>query len=294
MKRYLAFLLCILAFGSFGIFRHYADGAPSVLLAFARIAISIVVFLIAYRGNIPCPDNWKTWASFAISGFVIATAFTLYMEAYKYANVADVALLGFVDPLFVTVLAAWFLHEKVSGLDFLALGLSAVGIFFLLARAGGSSQEIGLVIATLAFAAGAANTVLARWEQRQKSPLSEVLFYPFVFASLYLALPAMRSAEGTALPPEAWFAIAGLGVCTAAAYWLYDYIMLTLGAHLTELSVRTGITVVATAFATALLGESIGERWGIAAVFLFASAAVLYYRSMKEKREVGRHIGHAH
>ena len=296
MKALLAFLLCIVCFASIGILKNYVRDVPSAFLAFGRLAISLALFAVIFRGKIRKPKNARMWVSFAVSGLFYAMAFWLYLEAFGHASVPDIALIGFVDPLFATLLAFFVLKERVTPFAFGAIALAAIGMYFLLAfPSGASSDNLGIALALLAFVAGSANTVLARWEERHSAPLVEVVFYPFAFGAAFLLVPALLQAPSVAmLGAGQWAVVLLMGAATTAGYFLYDRLMQKYGAHTTDLAARAGITFVATAGAAALLGQGIGQHWIAAAAFLFGAAYLIYLEAMEAgKKFVPRH-GHTH
>ncbi|GEM_PF-6586690 len=296
MKAILAFLVVILCFASTGILKNYLHGVPSAFLAFSRIAISLALFAVIFRGEIKKPRNLKMWASFAVSGMFIAIAFSLYLEAFDHAPVADIALLGFVDPLFATLLAGWVLKEKISIYAYGAIALAAAGVFFLLNFPSDlNSAYLGIWLAILSFLAGSANTVLARWEERHNAPLVDVVFFPFAFAALFLLLPAVAEAPriaGLGIGIWGYAVIFSIGATTALGYYLYDKLMEKYGAHTTDLAVRAGITVVASAASIMILGQGLGKYSVVAGAFLFGASYLIYLEAHKSRKKFVKLHGH--
>jgi drug/metabolite transporter (DMT)-like permease len=294
MKALLAFLICIACFASTGILKNYVHGVPSAFLAFARLAISVALFAIIFKGKIRKPKNRKMWASFAVSGIFYALAFGLYLEAFDHASVADVALLGFVDPLFATLLAFLLLGERFTPYAFGAIALAAAGVVYLLgATPGANSESLGIYLAILSFVAGSATTVLARWEERHSAPLIDVVFYPFAFGAAFLFVPALLQVNSAALMNGwQWAAVMVMGATTAAGYFIYDRLMQKYGAHSTDLAVRAGITVAATVGASLLLGQKIGQDWIPAACFLFGASYLIYLEANGAGRKFLPRHGH--
>jgi drug/metabolite transporter (DMT)-like permease len=75
-----------------------------------------------------------TWSGLQLGGAVAYTASVLcFVMATKLTTAANAIVLVYTAPIYVALLSPWFLHEHVTRLDWLALGLviGGMGLFFL-------------------------------------------------------------------------------------------------------------------------------------------------------------------
>lgn len=295
MRRIFLFLLVVACFGSIGILSHYMREVPSPTITFIRAAFSAIVFYIIFEKKIKIPKDRKIIASYALQGVFIAIAFTTYVEAFRHADVSEIALLGFIDPVLVTLLAAYALREKITTLGAAAVLFAAAGIISLFS-AKSLALDLGITLGCLAMGAGAAMSVLARWEERKNESLGEVLFFPFVFAAAFTLLPAALSPDAaSALNERNILPAITLAAATVAGYWGYDKLMLHYGAHATDLAVRVGITIFATVLAYYLFGQKVGGQWALSALMLLGAGLFVYFeRHTDERKFLHRHHGHTH
>lgn len=295
MRRLPLLLLCSLAFGSIGIFRNSITGVDSATLAFIRVGFSLIAFKVLFGNTIKPPKSPAVMAAYAISGLCIAIASTLYLEAFEFAKVSDVVLIGFLDPMLVMLLSSYALKERITKYSILSIVFALGGMMALLNTPSEIRMgDVGAILAALAVLAGGINTVLTRWEEKQRQTLGDVLFYPFAFAAAFLFLPGVANmgALTHAGAQNALLALA-LGAATAAGHIWHDSLMLKWGAHLTELATRVGITVAGVTMSVLLLSQPISGGWWAAAALFFISAVLIYHEAMLEGKPHVRKM-HAH
>ncbi len=296
MRRWIYLLLTIFCFSLIGLFRKASLDWPSTLLAFFRLAgAAFLIGLFVIRRPPSLPTTFRLWAEWMLAGLLLAASFTLYLESFRYAPISSVSIVGFIDPFLVLVLSGLLISERVTRWSYAAAALAAAGLFTLGFSPTPGLQMQGLILDALSMVCGAFFVMLVRRTQRE-GPLSQALFYPFAFGAFLLflytiagvflsgsaELTALRSLSAVGFP--GWQAVAGLMGATALGYWAYENLMMRWGAHLTDLSVRVGISAFSALLGVFFLGELLGGGWWLAAVFLFGSAAMLYYESVQLRR----------
>lgn len=117
-------------FGTLAIFGRYAyangmDTLTILFLRFSMAAILMLAFLFGRRERIPRGSVLLKLIGMGALGY-IGQAFA-YFTALKYASAGLVALLLYLYPIFVALLAALVLHEPITGVKRLALGLALIG-----------------------------------------------------------------------------------------------------------------------------------------------------------------------
>ncbi len=152
-------------FGTLALFGRYAyaDNMDALSILFLRFSLSAVVMLallIVRREPLPRGSTLLMLVSMGALGYV-GQSFA-YLTALKYASSGLVALLVYVYPVFVTLLAVLLLHERLTVIKGLALGVALIGTALTVDPAGGQ-----LVGALLAITAAAISSVYI-----MQSPLS--------------------------------------------------------------------------------------------------------------------------
>lgn len=95
--------------------------------------------------------------------------------AYRHLPIAYAASIGQTGPLFTTVLAIILLHEQVSWIKWLALGLGYVGVI-LMVRPGDGGIQVGVFVALVANLLAGLAIIVAKSLTRTDSP-ETILFY---------------------------------------------------------------------------------------------------------------------
>ena len=134
-----------------------------------------------------------TWSGVQMSGGVAYAASVLsFVVSTKLTTAANAILLVYTAPIYVAMLSAWFLQERVTALDWLTilLVLSGMGVFFFeRLTVEGFWGNICAIVGGMAFAW----VVLCLRKQKGVSPLQTVLLgnilaavagLPFMFESM--------------------------------------------------------------------------------------------------------------
>ena len=156
MNRIIGILLIIISAASFGtlaIFGRYAyaDGMDIFTLLFLRFtfaAVLIAILLFARKESIPQGKNLYLLIGMGAIGYV-GQSFS-YLTAIKFASAGLVALLLYLYPVFVAILSAIFLKEKLTRFTFVALALATIGAAMTANPQGGQWRGILLAIAAAA------------------------------------------------------------------------------------------------------------------------------------------------
>ena len=120
-------------FGTLAIFGRYAyaDGMDSLTILFLRFALAAILMLAVLfirREQFPRGSVLLRLIGMGAIGYV-GQAFA-YLTALKYASAGLVALLLYLYPIFVALLAVLVLHEPITNVKRLALGLALTGMLF--------------------------------------------------------------------------------------------------------------------------------------------------------------------
>lgn len=157
MKRLVGIILVALSaagFGTLALFSHYAyaDNMDTFTILFFRFSLSAVVMLallIVRREPLPRGSALLRLVIMGVLGYV-ASSFA-YLTALKYASSGLVALLLYLYPAFVTLLAILLLHEQFTMMKGIALGIALMGTALTVDPAGGQAPGVlmGITAAAL-------------------------------------------------------------------------------------------------------------------------------------------------
>ena len=204
--------------------------------------------------------------------------------AVTLTDVARVALLFYLMPVWAALLARWLLKEQLTWLVVarIAMALAGAGFVFLdPLRAPGAGSWMADALAVVAGMAFAANTVLLRVLAGQSRTAIAVSMFSGA-AMTPLAVGALLSVAGHPLPfpagPGAWLLLVAL---TAAAY-LFGNLALQYGAarlpaNTTALIMLTEVGVAALSGAL-IAGEEVSTRVMVGGALIVVAAATSLVR----------------
>ena len=123
-------ILAMTIFGTIGIFRRMVD-IPSGMLACFRGVIG-TVFLILFLVIRKQKPNFSVFRNhlplLCLSGALIGINWILLFEAYNYTTVAAATLCYYMAPVFVILVAALFLKERMTLLKWICVAAAVMGM----------------------------------------------------------------------------------------------------------------------------------------------------------------------
>lgn len=255
------------AFGAMPIFGRfaYASGTDVPGLLTLRFAISgVVLAWVARRRGVVWPKG-RVLASIAAMGAVGYVGQSLcYFVALRHAQASLVALLLYLYPACVTVLAAWWLHERLTPIKCAALVLCLAGTALMVG--GGSGEPLGVVLGLGAAVIYSIYIVVGVRVTRGLDPNATTAVVCLAGAAVFVVLSLARTAAG--VPPHwpvtaaGWAAVIAIAlVCTVAAMLAFFAGLARLGAARASM-LSTLEPVITVTLASMLLGESLGAlQW---------------------------------
>jgi drug/metabolite transporter (DMT)-like permease len=276
-----------LAFGSMAILARfvYADGVDTVTLLALRFAIAAACLAVITRlRGLRLPRGATLAAAALLGGAGYAGQAASFFTALTFAPAGLVALLLYLHPALVALLAALLLREPIGPTKLLALGVALAGtaltvIPALVTGAAGAFPRIGVGVA-LGVAAAAIYAVYIVAGTRLARSVEPLALSTVVVASAAVVFVAAAALSGVHLPQSAkgWSALAGIAIIgTVAAISLFFAGLDRVGP--TSASTLSTVEPVFTvALAAIVLGETIapvqlaGGALILAAVVLLARA----------------------
>ncbi len=194
-------------FGTLALFGEhaYADKMDAISILFCRFSLSALVMvavLIMRRESLPNGSTLLMLMGMGALGYV-GQSFA-YLTALQYASSGLVALLLYLYPVFVTLLASLLLHERITQMKGLALGIALVGTALTVDPAGG--QILGMVLAITGAAIYSVYIIVGTHVMKRVSVIQSTAV---IFASAGAASGTLMLLNGPHLPatPSGWTAI---------------------------------------------------------------------------------------
>ena len=266
---------------------------PTFTLIAARLGIGLALLatVVAVAGE-RLPREPRIYGHLVVMSVVnIVLPFALITTAERSVDSALAAVLNGAVPLFVIVLAAFFLHDEPLTVNRLVgLGIGYLGVIVLVSRSLGATGstltgELALVLSTVSYGAGA---VYARRNMRGIPPMIPALFqvgFAFVIVSVIALLteqPWNVSWSRDAIIAVVWLGILGSGLAYLANFRL----LARVGATRTSL-VAYLLPIVGIVSGALMFGEVIDVRIGIGTFLIIAGIALVNSR-FGQRRLFGR------
>lgn len=167
------------------------SGTHAVTLAIVLrsiVGLPILLIMVHYESGLKALRT-RNWRLLIARGLILLTSYTTYYMAFPALPLAEAVALFFTSPIFVTILAAIFLREKVTLKAWAAVILGFIGVIIIL-RPGTGLFEPAALLSLLSAAAYALSMVMARRYSADEST-TVMAFYVnavYMFAAAGIAL----------------------------------------------------------------------------------------------------------
>jgi drug/metabolite transporter (DMT)-like permease len=272
------------AFGAMPIFTRlaYARGADLVGVLVPRFWIAgIVLAVVLAARRIALPPARHVMALAALGGIGFVGQSYAYFTALRHAEASLVALLLYLYPFFVMLMAAAFLGERITGRKLAALAVCLAGTA--LAVGGGRGEALGIVLGVTSAVLYSIYIVISARVTRGVDPVATAMVICLSSAVVYTALALLRASQGS--PPQFaadatgwWLVLAIALVSTVLSILCFFAGMARLGA--TQASTLSTLEpVVTVALAALFLGESLSAAQMAGGVLILAAVLWLARRA---------------
>lgn len=250
------------AFGAMAIFARTASAAGVDLFAMLlfRFAVAFVLLLAWCRlRRVPWPSRRQALGILLMGGIGYVGQSLCYFGALQYAQASLVALLLYLYPVFVTVLAAIFLKERLDAVKIGALVLCSAGSA--LTVGGGHGQPLGMALAVASALIYSGYIVIGARVTRGVDARATATLVCGAATLSFGLMALMRTAQGMALHWPAgragWAALVAIAVLsTVVAILTFFAGLQRLGAGRASM-LSTLEPVVTVLLAALVLGESL-------------------------------------
>lgn len=272
------------AFGAMAIFARfaYAAGADVYGLLAVRFVVAAIAMAFVMRARgIALPPVRRVLALAAMGGIGYVGQSYCFFTALNHAQASLVALLLYLYPLFVTILAAVFLKERLTTAAVIALVLCSVGAG--LTVGGGEGEPVGIALGVAAAVIYSVYIVVGARVTAGVNAIATTTVICTAAALVYVTVGILRTGAG--VPPQfpstagGWLALVAIAlVSTVLAILTFFAGLQTLGASRASM-LSTLEPVVTVVLAALLLGEHIGATQAVGGALILLGVLWLTRRA---------------
>nr|WP_242692146.1 DMT family transporter [Aridibaculum aurantiacum] len=264
----------------------------------ARVGVTVILFWILFAlkpSN--AAINRKDWGRFIICALAgVAINQVLFVKGISLTSSIHASLLMLASPIFITLIAAWLLKERlgkktVAGM---LLGISGAAFLILMRQEMKTATDpvLGDLLIMMNAISYAFYMVLVRPLMAAYSPI-HVLRWVFTIGMFFI-LPIgwnqFVAVDWAAIPPIGWFSLAFVIIgATFLAYLFSIYALQHLGAAVTGNYIYTQ-PFFAAVIAMVFLGEDFTIQKGIAGMLIFTGVFLVNYKRNANRSVAGLRV----
>lgn len=260
---------------------------PPMTLAFARFALAaLLMYGVARVRGVDLRVARRDWGMFWAMGILgLALTYLLAYQGIQRTTASDSALIHATEPVFLSVLAYFFLRERMFAVKVLGIIAGLLGTYLIVANGWRLPTFTGAVIGDLLITLGltfeAGSSIVGK-NLVMRYPPASVMTYQMLSGAIALAPFAMweLAQPGYAPHPTAaalWSLLYLVVPCTVFAYTVWFTILETRGAG--EMSVFLFIQPVFGTFLGAwLLNEKVTLWTKLGALLVLSGVALINRR----------------
>jgi drug/metabolite transporter (DMT)-like permease len=222
-------------------------------------------------------SNWKPLLALGISG--VAVYQVLQNIGITMTSTSEAGVLLNSDPIFIAILSAAFLKEKIGRYKAIGIAVAFAGVSVIVLRSGvsfgaGAMAMVGDIFAILAALSWAIYSVHGK-RVLEKGNAYDVTAYASLMGAFVLALLAF-GLEGVAMPTDAttWLILTFLGLGASGTAYLMWYVAVK-GSSATDAGIAIFfVPLVAVTVGVLFLGEEINLLFAVGTALVLAGVAI--------------------
>lgn len=263
--------------------RHITQELHFFEVAFFRNFFGVVALLPLFLRYGFAPLRTNRLGLLTLRGVINIGAMFAFFYALSVTSLATVSALSFSAPIFVTILAIFFLGEVVRARRWAAIVIGFAGAMVII-RPGIIEVDFGMLAVLLSSALWAVALIVIKILGRTESSLTITVYMGVIMAPLSL-VPALFYWEWPSLEQLAW--LAGVGIMGSVAQ-----LTMTESLRLGETSEVMPLDFLKLIWAAAIGYLAFGEfpdlfTW-IGGLMIFASATYIAIRESKQRRRAAQ------
>ena len=237
-------LICVIWGFNFVVMKVANDFfTPELFVTYRFISGAAVLLAVAFFVKLPLPPK-KYWAWIVLSGALqIAFCSVALQICFKYLSAGLVAMLNYTMPIWVTILAKFFLNESLNAKKIIGISLSIAGIFILMND--DISGDFFAIFLAISAAVGWAISNIIMKIKFVGFNLISLTTWQMTVGAIMLAIYTLFFVDNSAtFTPISIACIAYNGVMASAlAFFLWMYILANMDASKASVSIL-GVPVV--------------------------------------------------
>ena len=251
--------------------------SPESFVTYRFLLGAIVLLAVTIFAKIPLPDK-KFWAWIILSGICqISLGGLIVQYALEYLNSGLVSVLNYTMPVWVTVLAKFFLDEDLTKKKIFGIALSIIGVGVLMNVDVSGSFAVMLIALSAAMFWAVGNVIMKA--KLMKCNLIALTTWQMIFGGLLLGiyLFLFGTYEVTWTPISILCLLYNGIIASALAFVLWCYVLSHMEAGKASISVL-GVPIFSVIFGVIFFGEPL-TIFIIAGMFMVMSGIVLVQHS---------------
>ena len=291
-KSYLGNILIIVAglcWGSVGIFVRHLNklGFTSIQVACLRLTTAGILFalILLIRNPKGFKIKIRDLPLFLALGIVSILFFTCcYFTAIRLMTMSTAAILLYTSPIWVMILAIFFLKEKITVQKIVALVLAFAGCV-LVSGFGGKVTVVGILVGLGSGLGYGLYSIFGTFALKKYQPLT-VTCYTFLIAglgSVFVSDPVDLFAKISATDNKP--VLMGFVLLTAVVTAVIPFLLYTLGLNMTTAGKAAVLATVepaaATLFGFFVMKETVGPVAILGIILVFAAIVILSLKQSK-------------
>jgi drug/metabolite transporter (DMT)-like permease len=232
--------------------------------------------------------HWRPWLFIAVVG--TAVPFTLIAEALRTIDASTAAILNALVPLFTTIIAAIWIHDRITPAKAAGIVLSIAGTAVLVGWTPQPMSAKELLAASMSVAATflyGINIVFSRVHLREATPAATSA-YTLLLAGAVLLPFTPLDRNLAAVPWSTWMALLGLAIVSTTVAFIYYYRLIADIGPVKASTVTLLVPVFGMIWGVVFLGEPLTPgRVAGCAIILSGCALILGIFRMPTQRAAG-------
>ena len=258
------------------------SGVSSEISVFMRNMFGLIVLLPLITVNRNISLKTEVIHLHLLRGLSGLAAMYCFFYALSNIALAEGMLLKMTSPLFMPLIAAFWLGEKLHGMTLIAVSIGFAGVIVVLQPGGGTLNIVALIGLAGGALAALAKTSLRRLGKTE--PTVRVVFYFATIGSLVSAIPMLLAWQP--LNNEQWFKLMALGLFGTLAQ-----LLLTRGYAIAPPGRMSPLTYTSVIFGAAygylFWGEVPASTFVIGALMIaFAGVLTLQHRLRDREKAI--------
>ncbi|MDH5686724.1 MAG: DMT family transporter [Candidatus Bathyarchaeota archaeon] len=250
-------------------------------LAFLRFLLALPILAVfAYLKGKKILDSsiLQDWKILAVLGLTGVTLYHIFQNVgLRFTTASNSSLIISANPVFIALLAHFYLREKMTWRRVSGIALAFFGIILIIGPLEIAFNPLGTIGDLLSVGAGLSWAIYSVFSKRilSKYGAERVTMFSMIFGALFL-FPILLVSEEPALPTSAWiwFLLLILSLLCSGMAYLFWYIALEEVSPTKAGVFLFFLPIVSLSLAHLILSESIDVSFAVGAVFVMLGIVI--------------------